>query len=370
MKSAHNNAEHQVVQSRRFCGYSFRVTRVVFRSMLRSPLTRASCCVVAALVCALHAIAAPPSILFDTDMMTDCDDAGAMAVLHALADRGECRILATVVSSAEPRSALAVEIFNDYYGRPELPVAMVKGEGVKAGSRFLEGLTTRFPHRLQADAIPDARPLYRETLEREPDGSVTVVTVGYLTNVRQLLESPASEGHLSGLELARRKVKRLVCMGGNFIGDPPRDDLKLGNVNFQRDARSAVYVIQNWPGALDFVGREIGSVPSGLQLGEHLIRTPETNPVRVAYDLYGGGVKNRHVADLTTVLYAVRGLRDYWDVSAPGHMEIQPDASFVWVPEEHGRQRYLRKRGDNDRAIEAALDELLLQPPRPREATP
>src|SRR3954469_23339900 len=109
---------------------------------------------------AMPARSAPVDLILDTDMMTDCDDAGAMAVLHALADRGECRILATVVSSGDPRAALAVEIFNDYYGRSELPVAMVKGEGVKAGSRFLEGLTTRFPHRLQADAIPDARPLY------------------------------------------------------------------------------------------------------------------------------------------------------------------------------------------------------------------
>src|SRR5436305_297105 len=72
---------------------------------------------------------APVDLIFDTDMMTDCDDAGAMAVLHALADRGECRILATVVSSAEPKSALAVEIINTYYGRPELPVGMIKGEG-------------------------------------------------------------------------------------------------------------------------------------------------------------------------------------------------------------------------------------------------
>jgi hypothetical protein len=45
------------------------------------------------------AAAVPPvRIFFDTDMHTDCDDAGALAVLHALADRGECEILATVVS--------------------------------------------------------------------------------------------------------------------------------------------------------------------------------------------------------------------------------------------------------------------------------
>ena len=34
-------------------------------------------------------IASPVPILFDTDMDTDCDDVGAMAILHTLADRGE-----------------------------------------------------------------------------------------------------------------------------------------------------------------------------------------------------------------------------------------------------------------------------------------
>ncbi|HEV7404087.1 MAG TPA: nucleoside hydrolase [Chthoniobacteraceae bacterium] len=309
---------------------------------------------------------APVDLIFDTDMMTDCDDAGALAVLHALADRGECRILATVVSSAEPKSAMAVEIINAYYGRPALPIGMIKGEGVHAGSKFLTGLAERFPHRLTPETIPDAEPLYRDLLEHAPDDSVVIVTAGYLTNVRKLLEAPAREDHPAGLELARRKVRKLVVMGGNFIGDPPRDDLKLGNVNFQRDARSAVEVIRRWPGPLDFVGREIGSVPSGLQLGANLIRTPESNPVRVAYDLYGGGVKNRHVADLTAVLYAVRGLRNYWEISAPGRMEIAPDVSFTWQPDPAGHQRYLRKRAGNDRAVEAALEELLLAPPRAR----
>jgi hypothetical protein len=106
-------------------------------------------------------------------------------------------------------------------------------------------------------------------------------------------------------------------------------------------------------------------VPSGLHLGANLIRTPESNPVRVAYDLYGGGVKDRHVADLTAVLYAVRGLRDYWEISAPGRMEIAPDVSFTWKPDAAGKQRYLRKRA-SDRAVETALEELLLAPPRGR----
>ena len=46
------------------------------------------------------------------------------------------------------------------------------------------------------------------------------------------------------------------------------------------------------------VGREIGSVPSGLKAGARLKDTPADNPVGVAYELYlGGPAKDRHVAD-------------------------------------------------------------------------
>ena len=38
---------------------------------------------------ALAAAAAPVKVIFDTDMITDFDDVGALACLHALADAGE-----------------------------------------------------------------------------------------------------------------------------------------------------------------------------------------------------------------------------------------------------------------------------------------
>ena len=46
---------------------------------------------------------APPSVIFDTDMGSDCDDAGALAILHSLADAGEVRILGVIFSSGKNR---------------------------------------------------------------------------------------------------------------------------------------------------------------------------------------------------------------------------------------------------------------------------
>lgn len=312
-----------------------------------------------------------PRIIFDTDMMTDCDDAGAQAVLHALADRGECEIVATVVSSRDRWSAAVVDGINRWYGRPSLPVGMVRGEGVLEPSKFTQKVGRECPGRFQNPEaeIPDALSIYRELLERAGEGELTIVTVGYLTNLRHLLDSPASAGHPSGRELIQRKVSRWICMGGNFVGTPAHDDLKLGNVNFQRDPQSALAVIRDWPGRVVFVGREIGSVPSGLHAGAVLAQTPEASPVRRAYDAYFGVPgKSRHVADLVTVLYAVRGLGEWWDLHEGGRMVLQADMTFDWRDDAPGPpQAYLLKKRPldpaNDRRVEAVLDELLLQPP-------
>ena len=302
--------------------------------------------------------AEPVKILFDTDMTTDCDDAGAMAVLHTLADRGECEILATVMSVPDPNALATVDAINRYRGRPDLPLGWVKGSGVQMPSKFTGRIAREFPHRPVSDAdFPDAVDIYREILTQQPDRSVVLVTVGYLTNVSRFLQSPG------GTELARAKVAKWICMGGNFIGDPPKDDLTLGNVNFQRDAASARHAIHHWPGEIVFAGREVCSVPSGLAIGAALTNTPEDNPVRRAYEHYfGGTARDRHVADLATVLYAVRGSADCWDLSAPGRMDLGKDVTFVWIPDPAGRQRHLLKKSGNDRQVEHVLETLLVAP--------
>jgi hypothetical protein len=275
----------------------------------------------------------------------------------------------------DPSSAATVDAINTYYGRPNLPLGMVKGAGVLEKSRYVQRIAQEFPNRVKsADDVPDAVLVYRDVLEKQPDHSVVVVTVGYMTNLKNFLQLPAEGAHASGLEIIKAKVKTWVCMGGNFIGSPAKDDLKLGNVNFQRDATSAVYAIQHWPAPLVFVGREIGSVPSGLQIGESLAKTPRENPVRAAYYYYFGAQKKRHVADIVTVLYAVRGLRDYWDIQPKGYMDIRADLTFEWKFDADKNQAYLLKKkrdgAPNDRYIESVLDELLIQPPRRQTAAP
>jgi hypothetical protein len=162
-------------------------------------------------------------------------------------------------------------------------------------------------------------------------------------------------------------------MGGNFIGKPAKDDLQLGNNNFTLDAKAAHAAITEWPTPIVFVGREVASVPSGLKVGARLKEVPADHPVRIAYEQYfGGEAKDRHVADLATVLYAVRGLRDYWHAESRGSIELSADMTFTWNSEGKRPQAYLLKRkgedgATNDRQIELAIEELLLQSPAARK---
>ncbi len=327
----------------------------------------------------LTSVALPPAsraadavkIVFDTDMDSDCDDVGALAMLHALADRGEAEILATVVSSRHPWSPACAAALNAFYGRPNLPIGCPKKGGAMKPSKYAEAIAKRFPQKLgTADKVPDAMTIYRRVLADQPDGSVVIVTVGYLTNVADLLRLPAQGAEPSGLDLVKRKVKLWVCMGGNFVGRPAADDLKLSNNNFTYDKESSLYAVRHWPGPVMFVGREIGSVPSGLKAGAKLKDLPEANPTRAAYALwFGGEPKDRHVADQTAVLFAVRGPGEYWNAETKGWMDLKPDMTFHWRSEPAARQGYLLKRQiegkSGDRVIERTIEELMCHSPRP-----
>lgn len=168
--------------------------------------------------CPTSAVAQVP-IIFDTDMDTDCDDAGALAVLHALADRGEAEILATVVSSRYPWSVPCVEAINRYYGRADLPIGAPKTEWAdtgRRGSRYAKQIAQQFPTRLKSnDDAPDAVAVYRRVLSAQEDHSVVITSVGYLTNLRDLLASrPDDISPLDGRSLIEQKVDRWVCMAG------------------------------------------------------------------------------------------------------------------------------------------------------------
>src|SRR5580765_1123139 len=149
---------------------------------------------------AASAGAQPVPVIFDTDMGNDVDDALALAMLHALESRGECRLLGVTVTKDNSWAAVYVDLVNTFYGRGQIPVGMVKGGVTPESSRMIQAPAERrradgtlvYPRRLASGAeAVEAVTLLRRLLAAEKDGSVVIAQVGFSTNLARLLDSPA-----------------------------------------------------------------------------------------------------------------------------------------------------------------------------------
>lgn len=266
---------------------------------------------------------APVSVILDTDMDSDVDDVGALAMLHSYERAGKARILGVIVTSDELFSAACTDAINTYFGRGDLPIGVSQRDSLRAFSKYTQKITQEFLHRLKdASAAEESTQLYRRLLTNEPDGSVVIITIGHLTSLSQLLNSPPDAvSPLSGQELVNRKVKRWSCMGGQF----PRGK----EANFYRpDPASTVNSLSKWKLPVTFAGWEIGNmiVTGGADFKS---RCKTNSPVYRAYELYNG-FKGRASWDQVSVLEAIEGPETYFSVKKDGHCFVLPDGSNEW----------------------------------------
>jgi inosine-uridine nucleoside N-ribohydrolase len=302
--------------------------------------------------------AEPVSLILDTDFSSDVDDVGAVALLHGLANQGRARILAMLVSSGDPWSVPCLAAINAWFGRPEIPVGAVRGEYVRDESKYTRIIADEFTLGNSGKGqAPDAVQVYRKILSGQPDHSVTLVSVGYLTNLRNLLQSqPDSNSPMSGRELVRAKVVRLVCMGGEYPSGR--------EWNFYRDSQAAAFVVDSWPGSIVFCGFELGR---NIMTGSVLRDTGQPNPIRRAYELYNS-LTDRPSWDQVTVFYAVETANEkksqFW-LRFFGQNKVQPDGSNIWLNKQRGRidHAYLVQQS-SDSELETRLGRLMRATPQ------
>lgn len=291
----------------------------------------------------------PTKVIFDTDMDGVCDDAGALAVLHALADWGEAEILAVVTNrrGASTASAAACDVINTFYGRPDIPIATDK-DGAKFGSSkvssYTPALRDEFPHdALVDDEMPDALPLYRKILADAADDSVVICSVGALSNLEDLVNSRGDEfSELSGVELIKRKVRQTVIMGGEF---PPSG---RPETNIRLDIAAAVSVVNQWPGRILWQGFEVGAA---LHCGASLKAVSKNNPIRRAFELrpFPGGFaidRGKPAHDQAAVLLAVRGAEpSFWQVVSGGRVVVDSDGHTEFRTDRDRKHEYVKIKG-------------------------
>lgn len=315
--------------------------------------------------------ARPVKLIFDTDMGNDIDDALALGVIHALQSRGECELLAVTLSKDNEFAGPFVDLVNTFYGRGHIPIGVVRHGKTPENSRYLTDTVRandngqpRFPHALKSGKdAPEAVGLLRQTLASQSDQSVTLVVVGFSTNIARLLESPADDhSPLNGRELVSRKVRLLSMMAGMFS-----EQNRVKEYNVYIDAPAARKVFSDWPTPL---------VASGFEIGQ-AIKFPATSieqdfgyvkhhPLSHAYRLYQKMPYDRETWDLTSVLYAVRPDRGYFGLSPAGKISVDSTDVTQFEVREDGRQRFLTVNAEQIARVREALVLLASQPPTRR----
>lgn len=299
-------------------------------------------------------------VIFDTDMGPDYDDVGAMALLHAFADSGKAKILATMASNKYEGVAAVLNLFNTYFNRPDIPIGVPKGNGVEQRDwqHWTDSILAKYPHAVKLNSeVPDAVALYRKILSGEKDHSVVIITVGFLTNLSGLLQSvPDEYSPLNGEELVRKKVKQLVSMAGRFPAGK--------EFNVHKDTDASRYVFGHWPTTILFSGFEIGkNIKCGLPLARNrfLRNSPVQDVFRIALPMAAEDSAGRMSWDETAVLVGIGGYKPYYTVRH-GRIQVAEDGSNTWDDGGKGQSYLVEARPPE--VVRELIDRLMMHQPR------
>ncbi len=319
-----------------------------------------------ALAVATAAAGEPVRIVFDTDMGNDVDDAIALAALHAFESRGEARILAVTITKDNRWAAPFVDLLNTYYGRPGIPLGMVrKGVTPEDGNytavvagKQRPGGGLLYPRKVTPESsLLDAASLLRYTLGAQPDASVVIVQVGFSTNLAQLLDEPQGGiSPYSGADLVKQKVRLLVVMAGRF------NDGEL-EYNIEKDIPAAQKLFATWPTPI---------VVSPFELGAHTtypaaridrdFRYVPDHPLADAYRAYQKMPYDEPLWDPTAALYAVRPDAGYFNLSPEGRVTVNEKGVTTFTAG-GGQHRILSANPEQRARIVEVVAALASQPP-------
>ncbi len=289
---------------------------------------------------------AQPKIILDTDFGGDADDLGALVMLHNFIDKGECDLLAVMNWSNEEFAVAGIDAVNRFYKHPDIPVGTRKDSIKHQEWTYGKAIADNFYHELNNKTAEDATTLYRKILSRSKDSSITIVTIGPLKNIENLIRSkPDSISKLTGKQLIKKKVKEFVIMGGKFPKGKWEWNFNGGMPGVTR------FVIKNITVPITFVGFEVGAP---IKTGEILNTINPKTPLYIGFlhfsnnapwmkKYYNGKIINNSSFDQTAVLYAVRnGVGTYWEKIQNGYCKPDDNGGNIWIENQKSNHSYLK----------------------------
>ena len=261
---------------------------------------------------------APVQMILDSDFGSSTDDLFALMMLHHYIDEGKVDLKGIVVDREGEKNAALVDVFNTYYGHPNIPVALERN-GVKNPRCFIpySGITDLkdaqgnplFKRSFDASKCPEGYKLYRQLLSQADDHSIVVVAIGFATTLSQLFESGADEySNLNGVELFGKKVKSVYIQSGRFeSGD------SLCGYNMRAASKQSAIFYDKLPKNVDLImspsniGDLMDYLPKDVLVD---LSYTELNPIKAVYTNYTCDTGQR-MWDTNCLVQAVLGDEAY-----------------------------------------------------------
>lgn len=287
------------------------------------------------------------NIIFETDMGNDVDDALAIDMLYKYARQGQIRLMAVMLNKEGEFPPRYIDLLNTWYGQRHIPIGLSNDsrKSIVAGTNYTQVVCEETDGQgkpLYKRSIKDyskllpAPKLYRKLLAKAKDHSVTIVSVGFSTNLALLLETEADEySPLTGRELVAQKVGRLVTMAGHM------ENPNFREYNVVNDIPACQKVYREWPTPIYTSPFELGlQIKYPASSIENDFGWTAHHPIVDSYKVYLPKIEDRPTWDLTAVLFAIDP-QDFFTVSAPGritvtdegytHYEAQPDVRHYYL---------------------------------------
>ena len=289
----------------------------------------------------------PMSVIFDTDMGNDIDDALALDMLYKYIDEDKINLLGIMINKDYRYAPEYTDIMSTWYGYPQIPIGIFKqGESLSSsgnnytkmvaemqtgGKPLFERTVTDY------ESLPKASTLYRKLLSEQPDNSLTIISVGFSTNLALLLDTQADEySSLTGTELVAAKVKLLSVMAGSFAEEP------YVEYNVENDIDAARKVFSAWPSRIVVSPFELGnSIHYPAQSIENDFQWAEHHPMVEGYKRFDRMPYDRATWDLTSVLYVCEPDSLFFNQSPVGTITVDETGHTLFQPTENGKHTYL-----------------------------
>jgi hypothetical protein len=344
------------------------------------------------------------NLIIETDFTWDIDDLGALSEAHTLADQCIWRLIAVMYNEKNGDCPPAIKAVNQWYGRDDIPIGVWGGEfnnvedspwcpyvrtvqedksknyGLdKYPQWFSSELNAKFESAIKVrnyNSVTDYRvrysmDVYKDVLSKVEDGSVTIVSIGYIEDLYTLIHSDNATR-----SLWKSKIGNMYLMGGGYNLDSPNvHGFKQDGISLYRDWTKPI--ITSCIGGEDYLRTGLNQTMIDEINSGHYTQFTSVNPVKRGYfyhcgmgyaskfcrtgDNPNGELKGRLSWDPFTMLLAAK---DTGALSDREGIETGPNnGNFGCFPEGFNNREFLLAGITNQSYILSYMHRLINQEP-------